>query len=358
MSFSRKLIFQPDICEWLQLSRSQIAGIRKQRYKMEKGFIGYFKDVRDFFRSSKTEKSDLSETETTKVESSPHSKSMDQYFESEELIKRMKWKRVTWDDDADYTSFSRRLLNNDRMFKNTKAFSFMSLHLIKDPLTSDQVIIKRGDKVAKSGDLTKIFLSERNPISVEKYRTSSTSSRLSPFMVDWVAGNVKMLDTSSPQELLTFLTTVAPRVQAVQLKMEAQQERQTKDIELVRVRVGATLKFNEFNTSFWDDPRRKTDPSYINPDELEQFLTSLLKSAFLFRWFLKGTEIRVLPPGSSYYADVEKNEVHIPANFSDFNWLVVHKRFQTLERFFNQFRRFWWFWFSVVIVIVGDVELL
>lgn len=357
MSLLRKLVFQPDICQWLLESRTQISLIRKQRYKLEKGLIGSFRDARDFFSSKPNGESD-SPNESAKKDSSPQSTSMDQYFESEELIKRMKWKRVTWEENADYTSFARRILNNDRMFKNTKAFSFMSLHLMKDPLTSNQVNIQRGAKVAISGDLCNMFLQERTINVVQKYIPCSATTRLSPFVVDWVAGSVKILDTASPQEMLTFLTTVAPRVQAVQLKMEAQQERQSRDIELVRVRVGATLKFNEFNTSFWDDPRRKTDPAYINPDDLEEFLKGLLNSAFLFRWFLKGTEIRVVPPGHSYYADIERNEIHIPANFSDFNWLAVHSRFQGLEKFLNQFRRFWWFWFSVAIVIVGDVELL
>lgn len=354
MALRRKLIFQPDICEWLQSNRNQVAVIRKQRYALDKGLLGA---MRDFFPSKPSEK----ETESTSSEekNAPRTNTgLDQYYESEELIKRMKWKRVTWDEDADYTSFSRRVLNNDSMFKNVSAFSFMSIHVVKDPLTSNLVNIQRGEKVVKPGDITSLFLKEREAVKIERYLPSVNSVKLSPFSVDWISGSVHILDTASPQEVLTFLTTVAPRLQALQVKMEEQQERINQDIKRVNVRVGASLKFNEFNTTFWDDARRKTDPGYINPDDLEQFLSGMLKSAFLFRWFLRGTEIKVLPAGNYYHCDTQKNEIHIPVNFSDFNWLSIHSRFQAMERVANRFRKFWWFWFAAGLVVVGDVDFL
>ncbi|CCW61412.1 unnamed protein product [Phytomonas sp. EM1] len=140
--------------------------------------------------------------------------------------------------------------------------------------------------------------------------------------------------------------------------MEEQQTRQAQDVEKIRVRIGALVKFNEFDTSFWDDEKRKTDPNYVNPDDLDFFLKSMLKSALMYRWFLKGQQIRVVPPGSSYFVNVDAKEVHIPANFAEYNWLKAHDRFTKIESIFDSFRRFWWVWFSLGMVLIGDVELL
>lgn len=356
MSVAKKLAFQPDILEWIGLQKTPISVLRKERYKMEKGFVAYTKDIMEFFRDRKNTKENK-DTDTTAAAANS-ARAMDQYYESEDLTKRMKWKRVTWDDEADYTSFSKRVLDNDGMFKRMPAFSFLSIHVIKDPSTTELVNIPAAKKIIEPGTLTNWLLQEREPTAVDLYPVREKSERRSAFHVDWSSGSVKILDTASAQEILTFFSTVAPRLQAVQLNMEAQQTKQTADIENVRVRVGTTLKFNDYNTSFWDDPKRKTDANFVNPDELEQFMKGMLKSAFLYRRFLKGQEIRVLPPGRSYYVDLEKMELHVPANFADYNWLKAHPRFERLERVADIFRRFWWLWFCVVMVVVGDVELM
>ncbi|KPI84638.1 hypothetical protein ABL78_6311 [Leptomonas seymouri] len=358
MSVTRKLAFQPDILEWVGLQKAPVKALRKQRYKMEKGFVAYGKDVVQFFRDRSSNKKKDDGEAVTATKDTNSSRAMDQYYESEELTKRMKWKRVTWDDNADYTSFSKRVLDNDSMFKRTPAFSFLSIHVIKDPSTTDLVNIPTAKKLIEPGSLTSWLLQEREPKAVDLYPVREAAERRSAFHADWTSGSVKILDTASAQEILTFLSTMAPRLQAVQLKMEAQQTKQTADVEYVRVRVGATLKFNAFNTSFWDDPNRKTNPDFVNPDELDQFLRGMLKSAFLYRWFLKGQEIRVMPPGRPYYVDVEKKVIHIPANFSEYNWLKAHPRFEALEAFVDSFRRFWWFWFSIGMIVIGDVEIL
>ncbi|KPA86472.1 putative mitochondrial hypothetical protein [Leptomonas pyrrhocoris] len=357
MSVTRKLAFQPDILEWIGLQKTPLKALRKERYKMEKGFIAYGNDFVQFFRDRGNDKEKKDEAVSTTTSDDKSARAMDQYYEAEDLTKRMKWKRVTWDDDADYTSFSKRVLDNDSMFKRTPAFSFLSIHVIKDPSTTQLLNIPAGKKIIEPGTLTNWLLQEREPKAVDLYPVRETAERRSAFHADWTSGSVKFIDTASAQEILTFLSTVAPRLQAVQLKMEAQQTKQTADIEYVRVRVGTTLKFNTYNTSFWDDPKRKTDPDFVNPDELDQFLKGMLKSAFLYRWFLKGQEIRVVPPGRAYYVDVEKKEIQVPANFADYNWLRAHSRFEALETVVDSFRRFWWFWFSVGMIFVGDVEL-
>ncbi|EPY21811.1 hypothetical protein STCU_04886 [Strigomonas culicis] len=356
MSFKRKFLsFQPDVLEWMDVQKNVMRRLRAEQYKLEKGFVAYAKDVGNMIK----EYNNPPEAVPTSAEDAERSrKAMDQYYESQDILKRMKWKRVTWDDMADYDGFSKRVFDNDAMFKNVNAFSFMSIHIQKDPSTNEFVKAPVQDRTMVAGALTNWVLQERDAAPVEKYPVKSTAERRSAFTVDWAAGEVRILDTASAQEILTFLLTVAPRLQAIQLKMEAQQTRITENVENVRVRVGTILKFNQHNTSFWDDPIRKTDPNYVNPDELEMFLNAMLKSAFLYRWFLKGQVVRVIQPGRPFFVDIEKKELQIPANFADYNWLTAHSYFESVESVFNSFRRFWWAWFCVGMVLISDVDIL
>lgn len=361
MSLRRKLSYQPDIVEWISSQKGPLKYLQKERYKMEMGFIGWFKEFMKLINMAPKTSDEVTvspDEEALKLSKQLADRQMEQYVESSDLIKRMKWKRVTWDDDADYTSFSKRVLDNDVMFKHIPAFSFMSIHVVKDPSTSEFVNLPPAARIIEEGSLTNWVLRERDPTPVGVYPVTSTKERRSAFTVDWTAGEVRILDTASAQELLTFLSTVAPRLQALQLKMGDQQTKLTAEVENVRVRVGAAVKFNEFDTTFWDDPKRKTNPNYVNPDDVQQFLDGMLKSAFLYRWFLKGQQIRVLPPGRPYHADLEAKEIQIPANFAEYNWLKAHNRFESIEKVFNSFRRFWWVWFCFLMALVGDVELL
>lgn len=358
MATFRKLAFQPDILEWVGVQRAPLKALQKERYKMEKGFVAYGKDFMELLRERRKTTAKKNEKVEMSVSDKNSARAMDQFYESEDLTKRMKWKRVTWDDEADYTSFSKRVLDNDGMFKRAPAFSFLSIHVVKDNTVTDLINIPPAKKIIEPGTLTNWLLQEREPQSVDLYPIRAASERRSAFHVDWTSGSVQILDTASAQEILTFLMTVAPRLQALQVKMEEQQTKQVADIENVRVRVGTTLKFNEYNTSFWDDPKRKTDPDFVNPDELDQFLKGMLDSAWLYRWFLKGLEIRVMPAGRPYYIDVEAKVIHVPANFAEYNWLSAHSRFEAVEKFIDSFRRFWWFWFCLGMILVGDVELI
>ncbi|KAH9601846.1 hypothetical protein LSM04_008625 [Trypanosoma melophagium] len=355
---SRGVVFQADILEWLVGNKKPLRVLRKERYALEKGFIGYFKDFRDMMGEIQGKDSKEVQEVKDNKEDTAGSRSMSQFYESEELAKRMKWKRITWDEDADYTSFSRRILDNDNLLKNVSAFSYMSIHVTKDPSSTEVVRFPPREKNVELGTLTNWVLQERDPISVEKYKPSRTKEIGCAFTVDWTAGAVKIMDTASIQEILTFLHTVAPRLQALQVRMEEQQTKLVDDVQNVKVRVGADVKFNEYDTTFWDDPKRKTTPDYVSPDDVQQFLQGMLKSAFLYRWFLKGHGLRILPPGRPYFVDMEKKEVQIPANFADYNWFGAHKRFESIEQFFSTMRSLWWIWFSLAMIIVGDVELL
>ncbi|KAK7197960.1 hypothetical protein NESM_000751000 [Novymonas esmeraldas] len=357
MSIKRSLAFYPDILEWLGEQRSSVRILRKERHAMEKGFIAYAKMFVAYVRSSSARKKEVEPAAPQPAKVDAASRALEQFYDSEEILKRMKWKRVTWDDEADYASFSKRILDNDAMFKRMPAFSFLSIHVVKDPCISDFVVLPPLEKKIAAGALTNWLLQEREPKTVGAYTPSPASERRGAFHVDWTSGAVKILDTASAQETLTFLTTVAPRLQAVQLLMEEQQTRQTADITKVNIRVGATLKFNAFDTSFWDDPKRKTSADFVNPDELEKFLSGLLKSPLLYRRFLKGQHIRVMPPGRPYYADMEKKEIQIPADFADFNWLKAHQRFESIEKVCDTGRRMKWVWFCIGITLVGDFDL-
>ena len=354
---SRRLVRHPDLIEWARLNKIELASVKRERQRLEKGFVAYTKDIADFFRDMRKSKKNDSVAETS-VKPATGSRSLAQYHQSQELLKRLKWKRATWDDDADYEAFSQRLLENDGVFSKCPAFSFLAVHIVKDPLsTAPSIKIQYKPKI-EEGDMVQWILVEQDEVVVPRFGLQQAGRR-APFAVDWVSGEVRILDSASPTEVLTFLSTAASRLQALQVKMDEQQQKLTADVENVRVRLGLTrLRYNEFDVAMWDDQRRKSDPNYVNPDEVELFLKSMLKAAFLYRQFLKGHQIRVTRPGTSYHIDADNKELRIPANFDDFSFLRIHKKFETLEKIFNLFRTFWWFWFAVGLVIVGDVELL
>lgn len=360
MSIRRTIVFQPDLLEWVSTQRGPIKYLRDERYKLEKGFIAYGKIALTYLPGGKKDVeavARIDEEALTKSRAAAD-RSMAQFHDSEDLLKRMKWKRVTWEDDADYTGFAKRVLDNDGMFKHAPAFSFMSIHIVKDPTTTDCVVIPPAGKSIEEGSLTNWVLRERDPQVVGAYPLRDLTERCSAFTVDWVAGEVRILDTASAQEILTFITTVAPRLQALQVKMTEQQTKQAEEVENVRIRVGVTIKFNEFDTSYWDDPKRRTDPNYVSPADMEKFLNGMLKAACLYRRFLKGQQIRVVAPGRPYCVDLDTQEIQVPANFAEYSWLRAHTRFERVEKIFSSCRRFWWVWFCVGMVIVGDSEIL
>jgi hypothetical protein len=353
-ALSRRVARQADIIEWAKQCKADLTGVHRERQKLEKGFVAYGKDIVDFIREMRGSK---------KVQTSPPtptstSRALTQYHQSQELLKRMKWKRATWDEDADYESFSQRLLENDGTFSKCPAFSFLSVHVVKDPLSSVSSHPQQHKPKIDEGDLVQWILTERDDSQVAPFQVQKAARR-APFNIDWVSGEVKILDTASPTEVLAFLSTSASRLQALQIKMDGQQQKLNADIENVRVRVGLSkIRVNSADVSMWDDQERKTNPDYVSPDELAQFLDTMLKSAFLYRLFLKGHQVRVTRSGTPYCIDKEQNELRIPANFDDFSFLMIHKRLETVEKIFNFFRTFWWFWFGLSLVVIGDVELL
>jgi hypothetical protein len=347
-----------DIIEWLRANKASLRVLRGERYALEKGIVAYIRDFSDFVKEMRTEKKD-SITSDDEIAKKRESRTMSNYYQSQELLKKMKWKRVTWDEDADYDSFAQRLMENDSVFSKTPAFSFLCLHVVRDPhaAAAAGMAVQQKAKL-EVGDLTGWLTKERIPIDVPLFKPTGQPRRPA-FLIDWVSGQAKVLDSASPQEMLTFLTTIAPRLQAIQVQMEDEQQKIVADVENVRVRVGLTrLKINANDASFWDDPKRLDSQNYITPAELRYFLDAMLKCAFLYRFFLKGHQVRVGAPGTQYSIDQGAKEVVIPANFADYNWLQIRASFEALERVFDIFRRFWWFWFCIWMLIVGDLEII
>ncbi|KAG8343968.1 hypothetical protein ERJ75_001733800 [Trypanosoma vivax] len=349
--------FQSDIIDFILANRSSLGIFRREWYLKQKGFYAYFVDFKNILRDIRS-KPDPEMQEDTNNATLDGSRSMSQFYESEELTKRMKWKRVTWDENADYNGFSRRLLENDELIRNVPAFSFLSLHIERDPLCSNVFSLPPRQSIIEQGALTNWILQERSPAAVEKYVLNESLPVRSPFTVDWETGEAKLVDTASIQEVLVFLQTVAPRLQALQIRMEEQQAKISNEIQNLKLRIGINIKFNQHDTTLWDDPHLKADPNYVTPDDVEQFIKGLKKSAVFYRLFLRGQCIRVIPPGRPYYLEAKSSELHIPANFASYNWHSIHGYFEMLERFIASMITLWWVWFSLAIIVVGDLELL
>lgn len=361
----RQTARQVDILEFLRSQAKPVAEIRQLRLREEKGFVAYAKDARDFFKEysdNKAKRKAMTPAERKKKEiedaKSDIGIAVQQQFESLELLKKMKWKRVTWEKDADYSGFARRILDNDSIFASVPAFSHMSLHVVRDKAARPTVAIESSINTFKLGDLTSWFLEERDPAKVHGF-FPTTERRRGPFTVDWVAGEARILDSISTFEMHTFLVTTAHRLQALQVQMAAEQEKMTADLEAMRLRIGApAIVFNKGNASFWDDPQRTKDPEYVTPADIRLFLDGMGASSLLFWLKLRGHQIRIVPSGRPFKIVKESREIHIPADFQKYNCDPAHARYQALERVMSVFRTFWWFWFCLGLMLVGDVEVI
>lgn len=345
-----RFVRQLDIVEFLCAQKCGIKAVSLFHRQQEKGCVAYLKDAVEFVRDlRKTEKKDDTTKKTT-------DDPLTQYYGSQDLLKKMKWKRVTWDENADFDGFSKRILDNDNLFGHIPAFSYMSLHITHDPRCC---IVERKAAATelKAGSLTEWLLKEREMVPLKPY-VPSLAVRQPPFVVDWTSGEAKVLDTASPQELMAFLKATAPRLMALQQKLEKEQSALVDDVEKARLRVGVySIKFNKSDKTAWDDADRKSS-SYVTPRHLKMFTDALLSSAFLYRLYLKGTVLRVAVPGTPYYIDSKANEIVIPADFADYQYLSVHPRYQTLETLFNFARRLWWLWYTLAMMLVGDLEFI
>lgn len=367
----RQVVRQTDIVDWLRRSLVDVKAMRKRRWATEKGFVAYGKDALDFFKEMRSARSDrkkpLSEEERKQKAEEGLNSPYGQHERSQELLRKLKWKRITWDKDASYDEFAQRLVDEDSAFSKFPAFSFFSAHLVRDPAKSADSPGGSRSKPTNIMDITPGSLtswfsqSNRSAVpSLEKY-TKPAASRPPPVQVLWESGEVKILDTASPREVATFLATSAVRVQAVQTRIDQEQTTMVEDLDKARLRLGVLgIKFNKRDTSFWDDRDRHQDPAnYVTPAHVRQFLDGALSRAFLLRYYLKGQHIRLVVPGKPYALDLAANEIQIPTNFAEYSFLSVHDRAVTFEAIVNGlFRRLAMVWFIVVGMLIGDLEII
>lgn len=322
-----------DIIQWCAGQKLPLKAVRKSRWQEEKGFVAYFNDIRTFVREYRGAKKDEMKPEVKAKAEASEGRAMYQAEASRDLLKRLKWKRVSWEENADYTGFSTRVLSCDDLFKKVPAFSFMSLKVIQEPIRAKNSV-KVEDKVTfEAGDLTGGLCADR--VKVEPLFVPA-AVQYPPFMVDWKTAEVKFLDSATPQEVLSYLKTAAPQVQAAQVRHEEQITKIVADVESARIRLGAMrILFNEHNVTFFDDPQAKIDEHYVSPDHMRMFLDGMLGGATFYRWFLGGQQIRVVHPSQSYAIDTKANEIRIPANFAEFNWMTFHNKARAFESVFE-----------------------
>jgi len=287
---------------------------------------------------------------------------MAQYYQSMELRNTLKWKRVTWDQGADFEGFAARLQDNMHLFKNVPAFSYLSLHLVKDPIAPPSQAIL-GEPISyrqlQRGAFTAWGLEEGTGAKIENLSALFPTKIHRPptYIVNWDTAEVAIADSASPYELLSFLQSYAAQLMHLQQRYAAEQEALTEMIENVRFRCTLTaIKFNKHDRSLRDDPDvNRAD--YIDPEKMKAFCAAMLSTAWLFRKHFKGLELRVGPPGSSYAIDVATRSFTIPCDFFHNNYRPEHTRYLTHEKIANSYRNHWYVWLLVFTFLVGDVDL-
>lgn len=354
----------PDLIDWCRVNAPALKVVRKQRYAAEKGFVEYSRDISKFFaeyREGKKKRKEAAKADAPVVPLTPAEEELNrnvyQQAASLDLLRQMKWERVKWAPDADYESFARRITDNSSLFRKIPAFSFLKLDLVKDE--SSFAVSKPHDfGTISSGDISSWACGERIPSSMDLFRSPAVAKP--PCAVDWVTGQVTFLDSISANEIQTFMTTLAPQAMALQVRLDDEQKKIAADLEALRLRTGI-IRFqynNGDNISFWQDPRRVTDPLYVNPAHMRMFLDGLLRGASFYRYYLSGHEVRIVHPNSSFSIDSENKVISIPANFSDSNWVTLHSKAASFEKVANACRRVWYIWFCLAVMLVGgDLDI-
>eukprot|EP01064_Diplonema_japonicum_P036424 TRINITY_DN8162_c0_g2_i1.p1 TRINITY_DN8162_c0_g2~~TRINITY_DN8162_c0_g2_i1.p1 ORF type:complete len:461 (+),score=131.93 TRINITY_DN8162_c0_g2_i1:34-1416(+) len=302
---------------------------------------------------------------------------MASFYQSQELINLMKFKGVTFDSGkepgvpaADFEGFSRRVCDNYDVFKKTEAYSNLEFHVVKDPSKGESKFEKHAttnyreiDEGALTGWLTQE--QEVPEAQEDKKETEATNIvRPPPFKVDYVTGEVTVLDTCSPEEFLDFLEREAPRAELRQVAIFDEQVKMHEEIQkLVEKTKLETIVYNGGQSSLTDKEYKKlkaegNEKNYVLPSEVLRAVEEINKAPRLYLKHLKGTSIRLLPvsPARAYFVDVAEKQVCIPKDFYKDTFLPVHKkykRYQKIEFFVRKLRFLGW---MIVITLLGDVE--
>ena len=365
-------------------------------------------------QSANLQRSTAKTTETVPPSPEDADDGLTQYYGSQPLRNQMKWKRVTWDKSADFAGFSARLLASRALFEKVPAFSHLSLSVVPDPVrqgvlqelpnvakrtlvndhqeeTSDYRNFTRGQYTAwalqeptqettnKSPILSRTPTEEEKskPLSSETQKTKRSTRNLGaiartlPYTIDWARAEVRFLDTATPYEVLHFLRTEASPLMHLQVTVQEEQERLHEAVEAVRFRCTLSgFHFNEHDASLRVEPsalpaaagvsvtgQKQTEKNYyITPSQLQSCCDAFLRTAWLFRAYLKGHTVRLTAPGSSYRIDKDKRELCIPVDFYLYNYCSEHQRYLFHERIANSYRNHWYVWFFVATVLIGDFD--
>jgi ribosomal protein S18 len=332
----------------------------------------YTKSIASFFtemRQSSAERKKQTPEQKAEMQRKAADSPLAQHERSVELLKRMKWRSVTWTAGADYDGFSNRVMNSP-VLERMPPFSYLSLHLLPDataaPMSAaaEQHAKRTTSTIAlKQGDLSSWLVKEldTSPKSDAPVPAFKPQRELRPpYEIDWETGEVFMLDSASATEVLSFLQTAAPALQALQSRDANNDTKLIADVDKTRLRLGVVaIKFNDFDRAFWSDPARKAKPAdYVDPAALRAFITSAQRHRVLLRRNLKDHQLRLLPPGEPYRIDREKREVCIPCNFEDYNRLAIHDFMTPLNAVRNFFTRTVYIWFLLGMMVVGDLEII
>ena len=311
---------------------------------------------------------------------------MAQFYQSQELINLMKFKEVTFDNGrekepkpaADFEAFSRRICDNYDLFKKTEAYSNMSFHVVKDPSKRDTKFEKEAVgnyRQVEEGTLTSWMTDEQpeevTPAEESKTETEptneSTTARPAPFVVDYITGEVTILDTCSPDEFLDFLEREAPRAEIRQIALHEEQMKMYQAIHEVTEKLSLEIiNFNSGKSSQTDPEFKKLKAAgkadeYVLPADIIKAMDKIKESPRLYKNFLKGHNLRLMPtiPARAYYVDGvntvflfsmwqlsqlwgkkkkkkkktgEAKEVCIPKDFAKDTFLQIHTKYRRIQK--------------------------
>eukprot|EP01065_Artemidia_motanka_P009180 TRINITY_DN14689_c1_g1_i1.p1 TRINITY_DN14689_c1_g1~~TRINITY_DN14689_c1_g1_i1.p1 ORF type:complete len:625 (+),score=259.49 TRINITY_DN14689_c1_g1_i1:76-1875(+) len=304
------------------------------------------------------------------------------FYQTQELCNLMKFKAVTFDDGrepgvpaADFAGWSRTIINNYDVLKKTTAFSNMAFHVVRDPSKIESKL--DGSQVVNYRDIEDGSLTDwmgdsdgKGEEPADGDGDASTSGRQPaktrppPFSVNYTTGEVTILDTCSPEEMLDFLEREAGRAEQRQQQIVVEQQNMYE--ELAKVMEKTKLKrvvFNSGGCSIIDKDYKKLaaagrSDEYILPADVFRVIKELDRTPLLYRKHLKGQILRILPnaPARAYYVDAERGEVCFPKDFWKDTFLPVHSRYAHL----NSVQRFIWSLRYVAtliaVTLIGDVD--
>eukprot|EP00756_Hemistasia_phaeocysticola_P058521 Hpha_TRINITY_DN35159_c0_g1::TRINITY_DN35159_c0_g1_i1::g.168386::m.168386 len=387
-----------DFTEFLERHKSQLDAAKAKGEEDEvpnKGFIEYGQIIGGWFvkKGSRIRKwagrsaEERAEAKKKRKEDQAANRSradasMQHFYQAQELCNLMKFKAATFDDGrdpakpaADFAGWSRTIVNNYNTLKRTTAFSNMAFHVVRDPSKLDgSVDASRTTNYREidEGSLSGWMDEEGGESSEPKPQTPAPSQadqgekkvRPPPFTVDYATGEVTILDTCSTEEFLDFLEREAPRAEARQLQIVEEQTKMFEDLGKALEKSGLKrVVFNSGSASvtdreYKDLQKEGREGEYILPVDIFRAIDALNGAPLLYRKFLKGQTLRLLPtkPCRSYFVDAEKGEVCMPKDFYRDSFLPIHRRY----RIINSVTKFIWslryIATLIIVTLVGDVD--